>query len=72
MIPVPYVFKHVWTDGSSNNTYTVLAIHTVPWESELGYNQCPASTQNGGYSTPIVPCASTANLSAMPGLHDHR
>ncbi|EGZ23048.1 hypothetical protein PHYSODRAFT_324311 [Phytophthora sojae] len=66
-VPLPYIFKHSWTDASTNKPFNVLAIHTVPTMDEVAYGQCPTGSENGGFSSLVIPCASTANLSDMPG-----
>ncbi|KAE9170396.1 hypothetical protein PF005_g27570 [Phytophthora fragariae] len=67
-VPLPNIFKHEWIDSAGNMSYTVLAVHTSPFLNEVNWGACPTdSSENGVYSSLVIPCASTANLSAMPG-----
>ncbi|ETL95136.1 TKL protein kinase [Phytophthora nicotianae] len=64
MIPTPRVYMDSWTDPADNNTYTVFAIHTLAFDQEPFYSECPNTTRNGGYGSLVVPCAPTARVSA--------
>ncbi|GMF36269.1 unnamed protein product [Phytophthora lilii] len=60
-IPLLRLVKHLWSDG--NTSHTVFAIHTLAIEDEAAYGKCPSTSENGGYGSLVVPCASTADLS---------
>jgi mitogen-activated protein kinase kinase kinase 7 len=60
--PVPRMAKHAWED--ENQSYVVMALHTVDLDNEPGYGECAASSQNGGYGSVVFPCRTTANLTA--------
>ncbi|RLN90430.1 hypothetical protein BBJ28_00004520 [Nothophytophthora sp. Chile5] len=65
VVPTPRVSVHAWKDKSSDISYTVFAVHTLTTDNEPAYDNCPAKTQNGGgYGSLILPCYTTANITA--------
>ncbi|GMF14806.1 unnamed protein product [Phytophthora lilii] len=58
--PLARMAKHEWDDGGEH--YVVMALHTVSLDDEPGWGDCPSSSQNGGYSSLVFPCRTTANL----------
>ncbi|KAJ8578057.1 hypothetical protein ON010_g1148 [Phytophthora cinnamomi] len=53
---------HAWMDSTSGVKFTMLAIPTAPFEDEVAYGECPSASQNGGYESQMIPCASTSIL----------
>ncbi|KAG7390206.1 hypothetical protein PHYBOEH_007080 [Phytophthora boehmeriae] len=60
--PEPRLVRHAWTDGGNNNSYVVMAVHTVTLDDEPAYDVCPSSSDNEGYGSVVFPCRPTSNL----------
>ncbi|KAG3163390.1 hypothetical protein PI126_g5562 [Phytophthora idaei] len=64
VIPTPRVNKHAWTDQNDQKDYVVFAVHTIHLDYEPAWDFCPTPKQNDGYGSLVLPCHTTANITA--------
>ncbi|OWZ24129.1 TKL protein kinase [Phytophthora megakarya] len=64
VVPTPRVRRHAWNDSLDHNSYVVYAIHTVELDVEPAWNECAIASENDGYGSLVLPCITTANISA--------
>ncbi|ETN02586.1 TKL protein kinase [Phytophthora nicotianae INRA-310] len=64
VVPTLRVNKHEWKDMHDNNSYIVFAVHTIDQNGEPAWDQCAKANQNNGYGSLVLPCHTTANITA--------